>query len=551
MTMSSTRTFQQYQEEKREREWNDKVKKKKESMGNAERVKEAGRFKGIGNDKVKAGNLFEAREYYREAIIYVEDLVDARRAEMVELLGPLYANLAHVHLKLDEHQLAEDVAGKGVVLGEVPRNAVKVPLRAKFLFRRGLARKALEKTEGARDDFAAALKLQPGSEEVAGELAVVRAELAAQAKKAREGFAGFLNRATPGEQRRERSEEERRRAEEKRKAADAKRKERLARAEQKQQMQTAFEKLSQGKMLYEQREKEMEPVRVKELEKKRTLELERDLKNIIDDSKGKPKTEDFDEFIKKKEKEAHEQHDELDQKKKILDKQKKEAQWVEDDVWRDQRLAHRQRSQKEPSSAGPPQLWNSVEVSRWCDQRMRDLLVRFSYESALLDPELLDGSGLLEEGADCEGFLLQAIITDVLKFDGEAQVVQLNASKPALHYFDYFLKLDWEVVACKPGDHVYRTADDLITVAAHEDDGKAPPSVADHRVCAGTFKVREFCSEEAPADGAWPFLTKVKRTWPQGGRLAELANESRDALLTLAQGRLAEWMREYREYWHS
>ena len=36
----------------------------------------------------------EARDYYREAIVYVEDLVDARRKERNELLMPLYANLA-------------------------------------------------------------------------------------------------------------------------------------------------------------------------------------------------------------------------------------------------------------------------------------------------------------------------------------------------------------------------------------------------------------------------------------------------------------------------
>lgn len=36
----------------------------------------------------------EARDYYREAIIYVEDLVDARRKERNDLLIPLYSNLA-------------------------------------------------------------------------------------------------------------------------------------------------------------------------------------------------------------------------------------------------------------------------------------------------------------------------------------------------------------------------------------------------------------------------------------------------------------------------
>ena len=44
-----------------------------ESMGNEERVKTATDWKRIGNEKFKAGNIQEARSYYREAIIFVED----------------------------------------------------------------------------------------------------------------------------------------------------------------------------------------------------------------------------------------------------------------------------------------------------------------------------------------------------------------------------------------------------------------------------------------------------------------------------------------------
>jgi hypothetical protein len=49
-------------------------------------------------EKFKSGNLMEARDYYREAIVYVEDLVDARRKERNELLMPLYSNLAQASL---------------------------------------------------------------------------------------------------------------------------------------------------------------------------------------------------------------------------------------------------------------------------------------------------------------------------------------------------------------------------------------------------------------------------------------------------------------------
>merc|ERR1712039_408901 len=129
------------------------------------------------------------------------------------------------------------------------------------------------------------------------------------------GMGGFLQRKEASEARAVKKKEEERRREERRK-------ERLALAEQRQQMQTAFEKLSQGSMLYEKREKEMEPVRKKEQEKKNTLQLEQNLLNILDDAKGKPKTENFDKFMEQKMERCKEQSAELDQKKKILDKQK-------------------------------------------------------------------------------------------------------------------------------------------------------------------------------------------------------------------------------------
>lgn len=52
----------------------------------------------VAQDKFKSGNLMEARDYYREAIVYVEDLVDARRKERNELLMPLYSNLAQANI---------------------------------------------------------------------------------------------------------------------------------------------------------------------------------------------------------------------------------------------------------------------------------------------------------------------------------------------------------------------------------------------------------------------------------------------------------------------
>eukprot|EP00930_Biecheleria_cincta_P097769 TRINITY_DN89452_c0_g1_i1.p1 TRINITY_DN89452_c0_g1~~TRINITY_DN89452_c0_g1_i1.p1 ORF type:complete len:550 (+),score=158.39 TRINITY_DN89452_c0_g1_i1:141-1790(+) len=548
--MTAPRTFQDYQREKRAREWKEKVEAKKASMGNAERVKTATEYKQIGNDKFKSGNLLEAKDYYREAIVFVEDLVDARRQERNDLLVPLYSNLAEVEIRLGEFGGAEDVASKALVIADVPRNAISSSLKAKACFRRGLARRHLGKLEEARTDLQTVLQLEPTNDKVSEELAVVRSKLAEKQKEAQAAWGGFLNKEAA---RRESKEERERREEEKRRKAEEQRKERLARAEQRQQMQGAFEKLSKGSMLYEAREKEMEPVRAKEKEKQQTLELEQNLLNIIDESKGKEKTENFDEFMKKKEERAVEQYDELGQKKKVLDKIKKEEQWAEDDIWKDQREEHRKQIQEDGRRCGAKQMWEAKQVDRWCQQRVRDLLVPASVES---EDELPSKLVALFEEELSGHYVLRALITDVLKITGDASVVRLNLHKPPLYYFDYFLKLDWEVHMTERDSKSYRTADELINIAAHSDDNKAPPSVAKNRILGGTFKIREFSSEETPGDGKWPLAVKVKRRYSGSStdaealeRITKLAEQLRDKLLEKTQALLCQWVTEYQEHW--
>mmetsp|Transcript_12541 Transcript_12541/g.20672 ORF Transcript_12541/g.20672 Transcript_12541/m.20672 type:complete len:549 (-) Transcript_12541:340-1986(-) len=544
-----TRTFQEYQAEKREREWNDKVAKQKAGMNNEARVKRATAWKKVGNEKVQSGNLPEARDYYREAVIYVEDLVDARRTERNELLAPLYCNLALVHFKLNEYALVEDVVSKLLAIADVPRNNVKQSFKVKALFRRGQARHASGKLEESKEDLVSALRLEPESADISQELASVREKLSAQAKESREKIGGFFNRQSDERHQRE---EKRREQEEKRRKAEELRKERRFRAEQKQQMQQAFQKISEGKMLYEQREKEMEPVRQKEKEKRQTLELERDLLNIIDDSKGLPKTNNFDEFMQKKEATAVEQSDELDQKKKVLDKIKKEETWVDEEVWKGQRDEHRKRIMREKEMGtmpvGPSSMWEARDVKRWCDQRITDMLVCLGAESEELTLKESAAALGTEKGKSRQ--VLKALITDVLKLEGDAAVMKLNPHKPALFYYDYFIKLDWEVAVCSGSDtKAYRTAEELISIAAKIDDGKAPPSVCENRILAGTFKTREFCSEEEPSDGAWPLKTKIKKPCSRGAEVEAIAFAVRDKLLEKVQKALCQWTEEYRKHW--
>lgn len=547
--MTQTKTFQEYQAEKREREWNEKVKKQKEEMNNEQRVKRATKWKQVGNDKFKSGNLLEAQDYYKEAIIFIEDLVDARRTERNELLVPLYSNLAQVYIKTGDNDKVEDIIAKLLAIAEIPRNNVKPSFRVKALFRRGQARRAMSKLDEAKDDLTQALKLEPGNEEISLELTAVRAQLAEERRQATAKMGGFLNRQMSEN---EQKEEKRRQQEEKRRRQEEKQKERRARAEEKQQMQQAFKKISEGEMLYAKREEEMVPIREKEEEKRKTLELEKDLLNIIDESKGKPKTKDLEEFMKYKEKNCMEQSDELDQKKKVLDKVKKEEEWVKDDVWKGQRDDHRDRIKAEREAGkmpvGPSNMWEAVEVKRWCEQRLRDILVCLCCESEELTME--ESAAALDIPKGKSRQVLRAIVTDVLKLEGDAAVMKLNPHKPALYYYDYFLKLDWEVAVCNLGaPSIYRTGQDLIGVAAKQDDNKAPPSVAENRILAGTWKTRELCSEDEPEDGAWKLAIKTKHPCTRSSDVEAAAIEIRDRLYQKVQKTLVKWAEEYRKHW--
>mmetsp|Transcript_18220 Transcript_18220/g.42416 ORF Transcript_18220/g.42416 Transcript_18220/m.42416 type:complete len:551 (-) Transcript_18220:23-1675(-) len=547
----TAKSFKEYQAEKQEREWAERVKKQKESMGNAQRVERATEWKRIGNDKFKAGNLWEARDYYREAVIYVEDLVDARRKERDELLVPLYSNLAQVDLKLDELSHAELVAGKALEILERPKSTFHSSHRAKAHFRRGQARHRLGRLEEACSDFATALKLQPGSEDVLAAQCQAKEELKLADQKLREQMRGFLT--SEAAQREEAKEEKEKRRQQAVRIQEARRKERRALAEQRQHMQTAFSKLSEGKMLYEQREKEMEPVRKREEEKQKTMELEMNLMNIIDDSKGQTTSRNLDEFMDKKKKaNAIEQNDELDQKKKILDKQRKETQWQEDDTWQEQRAEHRRRLELErengQAQAPPPSLWQSTEVSRWCEQRLRDALIGIEYRGPPMDAEHA-AVFLGRAASDCSGLVMRGLITDVLKLNGDATVMRLNPNKPPLHFFDYFVKLDWEVALTVPDVNPYRSADDLIGVAAEKEEGRAPKSVLENCVSSGTFKLKEYCSETESPDESWRLATKLKHKFTEDTLLMELAEKVCGELRSLVEFTLQEWPAEFRSHW--
>jgi len=188
-------------------------------------------------------------------------------------------------------------------------------------------------------------------------------------------------------------------------------------------------------------------------------------------------------------------------------------------------------------------------VARWCEQRLRDMLLgTFLETDDEVEPDLA-ATALGNPEASCRGYVLKALVTDVLKLEGDASVMQLSPYKPPLFYYDYFVKLDWEVALARSGERAYRTADELIQVAADIDDGKAPPSVAKHRVLFGTFKIRELCSEEEPEDGQWPLLTKVKQKLETSPDLVNMGEPLRDKLRDKVSRLLQRFVKEYKEHW--
>ena len=62
------RSYEEYAREKAEREWKDKVKKRKETMSPQQVLDTVTKWKDIGNKKLTAGNLGEAESYYKEAL---------------------------------------------------------------------------------------------------------------------------------------------------------------------------------------------------------------------------------------------------------------------------------------------------------------------------------------------------------------------------------------------------------------------------------------------------------------------------------------------------
>ena len=127
------RSYEEYAREKAEREWKDKVKKRKETMSPQQVLDTVTKWKDIGNKKLTAGNLGEAESYYREALEYMLDVsMDAKQATVRDAsFLALHSNLALLAIK--QERWADAVASAESVLQKDPEHK-------KALYRRALAR---------------------------------------------------------------------------------------------------------------------------------------------------------------------------------------------------------------------------------------------------------------------------------------------------------------------------------------------------------------------------------------------------------------------------
>jgi len=560
--MSRSKQYEDYTKEKIEREWKKKVTEEKAKLGNAERIEKAARYKGLGNDKFKAGNKLEAIEYYREAVEYIHDMVNARRVERSALLVPLHLNLARCYG--NDHEKVREHATKAIEEAEVPKNDVAPAFLAKALVRRAEALIHCKSFQDAKTDLQHALKVSQQFHDEATRLLKesVDPHLLAEKQK-RAQYAGFFQKKNPkypGEHAKNEKEDDKTNGVngavsphevvvEQHEGID-----RIDRANL--FAQSAMRGLD-GK-LYEDVDRAMEPAREKERNTRRQLELEKDLHAIIDEdqNRGEKKKSggksdeqtSFDQFLEARKARFNEQEDELDQKKKVLDKLEREKQWDEDERWAEYQAGVKERRCHNGLTCDNIDGWKEKKMLRWATMRMRELTIALFFQpEENMDCKLV--SQLTGDPEDqCGGRGMRALITDC-RFGDERQdaaIIQRPGQKP-LHYWDFELTFDWEVTVCKRGETSYREAKELIREAADREHHSAPPSVTKNYIIQGFYSILNFASDEMGMldEEEYELKCEVTKRYGYGAKVERHAEESQKQLEERLKKQLITWVKNF------
>ena len=211
----------------------------------------------------------------------------------------------------------------------------------------------------------------------------------------------------------------------------------------------ATSKKKQEPMLYADVEAKMKPVREKIKEEDRTLNLERELFNIVS-TNDRDRSTNLDEYRGKREQRYLDQAEQLDMKKKVLEKLDKEDKWEDDDEWverldniKRKKREERRKMGRERALLGDGNLKDGifpknggsddegartavpnpsthfghvdVEIERWVQTRLRELLVGVAIEAGQdVEADVLRSSfGMGVNGQKLDGYCLKGLVADV------------------------------------------------------------------------------------------------------------------------------------------
>ncbi|CAD7947082.1 unnamed protein product [Amoebophrya sp. A25] len=303
-----------------------------------------------------------------------------------------------------------------------------------------------------------------------------------------------------------------------------------------------FEKLAKSKgnkMLYEERDRAMEPAREKIAHDNKVLDLERELMNIVVE-KDSEKAATLEEYQKHREARFETQEEQLGYKKKVLDKIEAEKKIAEETAWA-QRLEKQKRTREQqkasvrlrtgntaagsqtihqPLTAGddgdndlhveeidastgqplahdklqpanaPPPTSNfghqSMECERLLKHRLKEILLGVALESDddLPQKSVYETIGKMNVVDEGEGsYCLKGLIANV-EVEGDCGVFRTKSyHAEAFHYWDFKLEIDWEVCVARRGAKSYRHAEDIMKEVAKG--YREPVSEANSKTGAG------------------------------------------------------------------
>jgi tetratricopeptide (TPR) repeat protein len=175
-----------------------------------ERLEASARRRAAGNEELRRGNHDAAASAYSLALSFIDDdlliQLEGRHAELAEAeLRAARLNLAAAHLGAGRHREVVDACD--AVLSSAPSSCPPAA-KAKALYRRGLARRALGAPGDAVSDFRAAAAAAPGDPAIRAALAGAAADARAQADAGAAMFRGALRQRRAGAVVEEEEEEE-------------------------------------------------------------------------------------------------------------------------------------------------------------------------------------------------------------------------------------------------------------------------------------------------------------------------------------------------------